>query len=161
MRSRSPLSASSPPSPARLAARPRRAPRGAAGFTLLELLVVVTMLGILATLALPSLVQMPVRAKESVLRTNLHTLRKVLDNYYGDNGYYPASLEVLAEEGYLRDVPFDPMTGSNEWGTVYEDPVDEDLGDIEALPGESEPGVIDVYSLSEDLALDGTPYSEW
>ena len=98
----------------------------AAGFTLLELIVVVTMIGILATLALPNLIQMPRRAKESVLKNNLHTIRQTLDQFYGDQGFYPASLEALEEEGYLRSVPMDPFTDEREWGLVYEEP---DAGD--------------------------------
>ncbi len=132
------------------------------GFTLLELIIVVTVIGILATIALPNLLQTPTRANEAVLKTNLRTLRQVLDQYNGDKGYYPPSLEALVEEGYLRDVPLDPITGLAEWGVEYDDAEVDEFEPAETdLPEGGEPGIIDVYSLSEDVSLDGTPYSEW
>ncbi len=135
------------------------------GFTLLELIVVVTVIGVLATIAIPNLLQTPIRANEAVLKTNLHTLRQVIDMHVGDKGYYPESLDILVDEGYLRAVPLDPMTGEREWGTEFEEP-DEDLEDFEFAEtdleeGGGEPGIVDVYSLSEDVSLDGTPYNEW
>ncbi len=135
------------------------------GFTLLELIVVVTVIGILATIAIPNLLQTPIRANEAVLKTNLHTLRQVIDMHVGDKGFYPPSLDVLVEEGYLRSVPLDPMTGEREWGTEVEE-VGDDFEDFEPAEtdleeGGGEPGIIDVFSLSEDVSLDGTPYSEW
>lgn len=130
------------------------------GFTLLELIVVVTMIGILAAIALPNLVQMPRRAKEATLKTNLRTIRQAIDQFYGDLGYYPESLEALAEEEYLRDVPFDPMTASSDWELIYE--VEDDYAYEEPETElDAGPGVIDVHSLSEDFSLDGTAYSEW
>ncbi|NJL28602.1 MAG: prepilin-type N-terminal cleavage/methylation domain-containing protein [Thermoanaerobaculia bacterium] len=131
------------------------------GFTLLELIVVVAIVGILAAIAMPNLVQMPRRADEAVLKTNLHTLREVIDQHYGDKGFYPATLDALVEAGYLRAVPVDPITNSTEWGVEYDEP-DPDLIPAETdQPADAEPGIIDVYSLSDRMALDGTPYSEW
>ncbi len=132
------------------------------GFTLLELIVVIAIVGILATIAMPALKNVPMRAKESVLKTNLRTLRDVIDQHYGDKGRYPSSLEALVDEGYLRKIPVDPITRSSEtWVPVYEE-IDPDNPPAETEGGDgAEPGVIDVHSGSPLNSLDGTPYSEW
>jgi general secretion pathway protein G len=132
------------------------------GFTLLELIVVIAIIGILATIAMPAMKNVPRRANESVLKTNLRTMRDVIDQYMGDKGHYPPSLEALVDEGYLRHIPKDPITGTSDtWVLIY------DEGDPDSPPAETdapeggEPGVIDVRSGSTATSLDGTPYSEW
>ena len=93
------------------------------GFTLLELIIVIAIIGILATIAMPALKDMPRRANESVLKTNLRTIRDLIDQYYGDQGHYPESLDVLVEKGYVRMVPYDPLTkSSTTWQLVFEEP---------------------------------------
>ena len=140
------------------AARSRAAAQ--AGFTLLELIIVVAIIGILATIAMPRLLHTPDKAKEAVLRTDLRTFRDVIDQYYADKGKYPASLEALVEDGYMRAIPVDPITRSADtWVAQYEEPkLDESPPESD---GEAEPGIMDVHSGSELTGSNGTPYSEW
>ena len=132
------------------------------GFTLLELIVVVAIIGILATIAMPALMRVPLRARETVLKTNLRTLRDVIDQHYGDKGRYPTTLETLVEEGYLRKIPIDPVTKSSEtWVLVYEE-IDPDNPPAETETSEDgQPGIIDVKSGAPGNSLDGQPYEEW
>lgn len=136
--------------------------RAASGFTLLELIVVVAVIGILATIALPALKNIPRRAAESVLKNDLRAMRDVIDQYYADHGNYPPGLESLVEKGYLRGIPMDPITKSADtWKVVLEE-IDPDEQPAETdLPEDGSPGVMDVHSGSPAVALDGTPYSEW
>ncbi len=134
---------------------------GSRGFTLLELIIVISIIGILAAIVIPNLREPPIRANEAVLRTNLHTLRDVIDQYYGDKGHYPATLEALVDDGYLRDVPYDPITKSHDtWVVEYEE-LDPDRPPAETETPEDGPGIIDVHSGSDRISLDGTPYAEW
>ena len=124
----------------------------ASGFTLIELVVVVSIIGILVGIALPSYKQSIIQSKEAVLREDLYRFRDLIDQYYADKGRYPASLSSLAEDGYLRRMPADPFTGQADWVEVP----------AEADPESTEPpGVYDVHSASQQLSLSGTPYSEW
>ncbi len=124
-----------------------------AGFTLIELITVMAILAILAAIALPNYKVAIIEAKEAVLKEDLYRLRDTIDQYYVDKGKYPATLEALVEDGYLRTLPADPMTGSASWVPVMTEP-DPDR------PNE-QPGVYDVKSADEEPSLSGTPYSEW
>ena len=136
--------------------------RQRAGFTLLELIVVIAVIGILAAIAMPAMKNVPRRATESVLKTNLRTLRDVIDQYMGDKGHYPPSLEALVDEGYLRALPTDPITKSNQtWVPVFEEENPDKPSAETEVPEGGGPGIIDVHSGSDQMALDGTPYSEW
>lgn len=139
-----------------------RRPVAESGFTLLELIIVMAVIGILAAIAMPQLRQTPTKANEAVLRTNLHSIRDVLDQYHGDKGHYPPTLDTLVEAGYLRSVPVDPITDSSDtWVLIYEE-IDPELEPAETdLPEGGEPGIYDVRSGSERTALDGSLYSEW
>lgn len=122
------------------------------GFTLLELMIVLAIMGVLITLAQPSLKQSIFRAKEAVLRDDLFQIRDAIDQYYTDNGKYPGQITDLVNQSekaksYLRGIPKDPFTGTADWITV-------------ALEGE-EGGVFDVHSASPLIGTDGTAYNTW
>ncbi len=124
------------------------------GFTFVELMVVVAIIVILISMAIPIYNKTIIRSKEAVLHQNLFTLRSVIDNYTYDKMKAPQGLQDLVTEGYLRDVPVDPMTGSNQtWKTIMED--------ASQSVDQSQPGIFDVKSGSDKTGLDGTPYSEW
>lgn len=137
----------------------RREPNG---FTLLELLIVMTVIGILATIAIPSLIQYPVRAKEAVLKTNLKELRSALEQHYADKGRYPATLDELLPK-YLKRMPIDPFTKlSTTWVPILEEEDDEAPGPAPGDSGEQNaPGIMDVRSGATGISLEGDPYSSW
>lgn len=138
---------------------PRSAERG---FTLLELIVVIAIIGILATIAMPAMKDMPRRANEAVLKTNLRTIRDVIDQFYGDKGHYPPSLDALVESGYLRKIPIDPITKrTDSWTTVLEEVDADQPADSGDGAADQQPGIVDVHSGAEGLSLGGTPYKEW
>lgn len=126
------------------------------GFTLIELIIVFALIGILVSLALPQYKYATKKAKEAVLKEDLYILRKLIDQYFSDKGKYPPSLQALVDEGYLRRIPVDPFTGSDQtWEEIREELSPEDI-----LSGR-EAGVIDVRSGSKEIAIDGTPYNTW
>jgi general secretion pathway protein G len=123
------------------------------GFTFVEMMVVITIIVILISMAIPIYNRSITRANESVLLSNLSTLRYVIDNYTYDKQKAPQRLEDLVTEGYLRAIPMDPMTKSNQtWRTIMED--------ASQSVNQSEPGIFDVKSGSDKIGLDGTAYSE-
>jgi general secretion pathway protein G len=131
------------------------------GFTLLELIIVIAIIGILATIAMPALRNVPIRAKESVLKTDLRTLRDMIDQYYGDKGRYPTSLTALVDEGYVRRLPVDPFTKSSDtWVPEYEEN-DPDHPTAEADTDPAKPGIVDVHSGSPLKSYEGSAYTDW
>jgi general secretion pathway protein G len=132
--------------------RPRVSLSRTAGFTLLELMIVITIVIILAAIALPQYQKSILAAREAVLREDLYNFRKLLDQYAADKGKLPQSLDELVSEHYMREMPVDPITGQADWTVVSgEDP--------NSTSGEQ--GVIDIKSSSGDTSSEGTPYSEW
>jgi general secretion pathway protein G len=129
-----------------------------AGFTLLELLVVMTIIGILAAIAVPALRDSPKRAREATLREDLFTFRSVIDQYHGDKGVFPPDLQTLVSDGYLRKIPLDPITKSAETWVIA---MEEITPDEQSSSEPPKPGIIDIHSGSPDKALDGTLYKEW
>jgi len=134
-----------------------KGPGRSQGFTLIELMIVMAIMGVLLSIAAPNLKQAVIRAREAVLKEDLFQIREAIDQYYADNGKYPAVLTDLINsqektKSYLRAIPKDPFTTAEDWITV-------------ALEGSGdsggEAGIFDVHSASPLVALDGTAYNTW
>ena len=136
------------------AERPRRCLTWA-GFTLIELMIVITILLTLLSIAAPMYRNSIVSAREAVLRDHLFTMRSLIDQYTLDKAEAPQALEDLVTGGYLREIPVDPITRANDtWVTEYED-------DILMNPSQTAPGIVDIHSGSNQAALDGSSYGSW
>ena len=129
-----------------MARQSRIGKRGEAGFTLMELVVVLFIVALLAALAVPSVSRSLTRAEETALQQNLFVLRNAIDDYRADRAVWPVDLAALVEARYIRAVPDDPVTGLADW--TLEEAVDEE-------------GINDVHSASSKMGLNGIPYSEW
>ena len=122
------------------------------GFTLLELMIVISIIIILAAVALPQYQKTIMHARETVLKDDLFRMRSLIDQYAADKGKLPQSLDDLVTAGYIREVPKDPITDNKDWNIdTGEDPYSTEGGS----------GVINVHSSSSDVSTEGTPYSEW
>jgi general secretion pathway protein G len=127
---------------------------GRRGFTLLELMIVISIILTLIAIAVPMYQQSVIRAKEAVLRQDLKTMRDQIDNYTMDKEKAPQALQDLVDAGYLRKIPKDPFTNSTEtWQAESSDT-------LQSLD-QTEPGITDVHSGSNETGSDGTPYSSW
>jgi general secretion pathway protein G len=128
--------------------------RGRRGYTLIEIVIVLTIISILVSMAVPVYQKTVLRSRESVLRNNLFSMRQVIDEYTYDKQKAPKSLEELVSNGYLRQIPVDPMTGNNRsWRVEMEDAV--------TSVSQTEPGIYDVRSGSDKTSLEGNAYNEW
>src|SRR5208282_2020681 len=136
-----------------VAARRGKRRNPAAGWTLLELMIVISMIMILMAVAVPIYNQSIVQARESVLKSNLATLRSVISQYTLDKQKAPQSLDDLVTAGYLKVIPKDPTTGEGNWEVVQED--------VMMAVDQQDPGIDDVHSASSAIASDGTTYSSW
>ncbi len=124
--------------------------RAARGFTLIELMVVMAIIALLVGIAAPRYFQSVERAREGVLKTNLNLLRDAIDKHYADHGRYPGSLDELSARRYVRKVPEDPVTGSDDTWVIVAPPAASGLT-----------GVYDVHSGAPGNAIDGSPYASW
>src|SRR5688572_11331048 len=132
----------------------RNTKTGKRGFTLLELMIVLTLIGILVGIAIPMYQGVVLRSKESVLKANLHTLRTAVDQYTADKKRAPQALADLVDAGYFREVPEDPITESAETWEVI-------TGSTLASPDQTDAGIVDIKSGSTALSSEGTTYNTW
>src|SRR5947209_7465522 len=123
------------------------------GFTLVELLIVISIIAILLAVAVPNYSQSLKHANESVLKQDLFSIRRSIDNYTMDKAKAPQSLDELVSSGYLRNIPKDPITGQTDWVPVQDDSL--------LSADQSEPGISDVHSAAQGNASDGTAYASW
>ena len=122
------------------------------GFTMIELLVVLTLIALLASIAVPVVTHSILRAKEATLKENLFVTRKALDDYYADKGMYPPNLTALVEERYLRRLPRDPITENTDtWLLTH----------AEGSDNGQQGGIMDIHSGSTEISSDGQPYQQW
>jgi len=127
------------------------------GFTLIEIIIVFTLIGILVGLGLPQYTTSVKRAREVILKEDLFQMRKLINQYYTDKAKYPVSLQTLVDEQYLRSIPIDPITKSSQtWVEVQQT-----LTDDELMSFDIEIGIVDILSGSNEKALDGTLYNTW
>ncbi|HEV3207732.1 MAG TPA: prepilin-type N-terminal cleavage/methylation domain-containing protein [Terriglobales bacterium] len=130
------------------------APRRDRGFTLIELMIVISLILILVSISVPAYNQSILRAKESVLKQDLFQLRSLISQYTLDKQKAPQSLDDLVQAGYIKQIPTDPMTGSNGTWTV-------DQEDSTMSVDQQDTGISDVHSGAGEMSSDGTPYSTW
>jgi general secretion pathway protein G len=128
--------------------------RSGSGYTLIEMMIVMAIISILVSIAVPLYQKSLIRSKESILKNNLYTLRTVIDEYTFDKKKAPQNLQDLVDQGYLRAIPYDPITGSdNTWKVVMEDAL--------TAIDQTDPGIWDVHSGSDEKSLDGSMYADW